>query len=283
MGIVIANPIYDTIFKFLLEDLSIAKELIATIIDEDILTIEVKPQENTTSLNERSLTVYRLDFLAEIKTSSGQKKVLIELQKAKLVTDIMRFRRYLGEQYKKDELPIITIYFLGYTFEESLPAMIQVSRSITDRLTNETSSKISHPFIDSLTHDSFIIQIPKLKLKLQNKLERVLSIFGESYHKERTHIVEYDIPIEDDLQKRITGRLNYAVTDDKLKRQIDLEEEVLLELQNLERKVDDKDKELIEKDRVIGEKDKVIGEKEKELNEKDKLIEELKKQLEGLK
>ena len=49
----------------------------------------------------------------------------IEIQKAKLVTDIMRFRRYLGEQYRdpnnavtetdgrKQALPLLTVYFFS--------------------------------------------------------------------------------------------------------------------------------------------------------------------------
>ncbi|HMZ60948.1 MAG TPA: hypothetical protein PL048_19380, partial [Leptospiraceae bacterium] len=118
MAIALANPVYDTVFKFLLEDLVIARELISEIIHQEIISIEVRPQESTvtvdrkeTGISEKNafqkesrehtpfLTVYRLDFLAEIKTSEGTKKVLIELQKAKLSTDIMRFRKYLGEQY----------------------------------------------------------------------------------------------------------------------------------------------------------------------------------------
>ena len=51
-------------------------------------------------LRPHSLTVYRLDFKATIKTPQGPKIVLIEIQKAKFATDIMRFRRYLGAQYQ---------------------------------------------------------------------------------------------------------------------------------------------------------------------------------------
>jgi len=43
-----------------------------------------------------------LDFSAKIRLpDQSYKQVLIEIQKAKYSTDIMRFRRYLGEQYKK--------------------------------------------------------------------------------------------------------------------------------------------------------------------------------------
>jgi hypothetical protein len=80
------------------------------------------------------LTVYRLDFSAKIKTAEGYKNVIIELQKAKFPTDIMRFRSYLGQQFanknnfqkikidnhiRKTGLPIISIYFLGHKLDNT--------------------------------------------------------------------------------------------------------------------------------------------------------------------
>ena len=46
------------------------------------------------------MAVYRLDFAAKIKTDTGDQTILIEIQKAKYAADIMRFRRYLGSQYR---------------------------------------------------------------------------------------------------------------------------------------------------------------------------------------
>ena len=91
---IIANPIYDTVFKFLMEDLTIAKTLISVIIGEEIIELEVKPQEQTTFSNKYLLTVFRLDFKAIIKTTNGVKrKVLIELQKSNNSFDIMNRTR----------------------------------------------------------------------------------------------------------------------------------------------------------------------------------------------
>ena len=81
----IANPIYDVVFKFLLEDRDSAIILLSTIINEPIESLDLLPQENIAHLQSRSLTVYRLDFSAKIKTAEGEyKHVLIEIQKAKL-------------------------------------------------------------------------------------------------------------------------------------------------------------------------------------------------------
>jgi len=124
---IIANPIYDVVFKYLLEDIEIARDLLSTILGEEVVSLELKAQE-TASENTWNIQILRLDFKAVIKKKDGSLfKVLIELQKSKQVFDVMRFRRYLGDNYRKEDqildkdglavfrpLPIITIYFLGF-------------------------------------------------------------------------------------------------------------------------------------------------------------------------
>jgi len=78
----VANPIYDVVFKFLMEDNIIAKLYISKIIEEDILELELCPQEKTANLSYRDITVYRLDFKAKIKTPDGYKVVIKKKKKA---------------------------------------------------------------------------------------------------------------------------------------------------------------------------------------------------------
>ena len=90
----IANPIYDATFKFLSEDEKVAKKFISTIIGEQINEPEIIPRETTLAhLKGKDgyvvgYTVCSLDFLANIDTATGRETVIIELQKAKLPTDI---------------------------------------------------------------------------------------------------------------------------------------------------------------------------------------------------
>jgi hypothetical protein len=82
--VLIANPIYDSAFKYLLEDNEVARELLSAILDEQIVSIEVKPQETTTESADYGVNILRLDFKAVVKTAADERrKVLIELQKAK--------------------------------------------------------------------------------------------------------------------------------------------------------------------------------------------------------
>ena len=134
---IIANPIYDVVFKYLLEDAEIARDLLSTILGEEVTQLEFKPQETSTESSD-SIKILRLDFKAVIKKKDGSLfKVLIELQKSKQVFDVMRFRRYLGDNYRKEDqmidndgiavfrpLPIITIYFLGFLLNNVPSAVI---------------------------------------------------------------------------------------------------------------------------------------------------------------
>ncbi len=207
----IANPIYDVVFKYLMDDNKIAKLFISTIIGKEIEELLFKPQERVVNLEQRSFTVYRLDFSAKIKIGEEYRQVIIEIQKAKFATDIMRFRKYLGEQYlNKDNtytvqkekeiikraIPIISIYFLGHKLENIENSGIRVERKYYDIITgDEIAAK--EDFIESLTHDSYVIQIPQLTEKRRTELEILLSVFDQSNITENHHIInvkEEDFP-----------------------------------------------------------------------------------------
>jgi hypothetical protein len=318
---IIANPIYDTVFKRLMENERVAKFLIGTLLEQHIESIEVKPQEFTylkdldqddpevqhfitMKLQERlSINVFRLDFIATIKTENGEhKKVLIEIQKAINQIDLMRFRRYLGEQYKKEDkinhennvLPITTIYILGFTLPEIDTACIKVERNYRDLINKQVIDKKSD-FIEKLTHDSFIVQVERITDRYQTRLDKLLSIFEQKNFLDENKILKtFQHPTDIDELKLITDILHHAGTDPEERKQIENEQEAwrsinamfigkerefLKKIDEMDKVLEKKDRELEEKDKVLEEKDKVLEEKDKVLEEKDKLIEDLLKKL----
>ena len=127
----IANPIYDVVFKYLLEDNKVAKLLLSAIIGEKIEELDFSAQEHTVDIErpeKPSFTVCRFDFSAKVKTDKGFKTVGIELQKAKLQSDLMRFRRYLGVQYQKSD----NVYLVNHKkpTNQATPEMIEKPREI---------------------------------------------------------------------------------------------------------------------------------------------------------
>lgn len=267
----IANPIYDSVFKYLMEDIEIAKGIIAAIIDEEIVTLDLKAQESVYK-SKKSLTVYHLDFIAKLRMNDGAyKNVLIELQKSNLPYDIMRFRRYVGEQYKKvDEiikddgtiskgpLPIITIYFLGFYISKTLPGVIKVDRKYIDVLEGKEIQE-QNDFIEQLTHDSYVIQVPALKLQMRTRLEWILSIFKqENFIEADSHrLKSYDYEPQDDLMKTILRQLEKAAGDKELLRTLELEEMAEREYENA---FGDLERRLMRQEKLIQEKDKYIKE-----------------------
>ena len=82
----------------------IAKKVLSVILECEVLELNIQQQEIVT-IQHSGLKLYRLDFSAVIVNEKGEKqKVLIELQKSKLSTNILRFRSYLGNSYTKKEI-----------------------------------------------------------------------------------------------------------------------------------------------------------------------------------
>lgn len=257
-SMLIANPIYDVVFKYLMEDAKVAKLLIGSIIGCEILDLEFRPKSFTTQVHGSEdairpfFTIYHLDFSAKIKTPEEEKLVIIEVQKAKLATDILRFRQYLGKQYsdkknvykvasndgsvKNLALPIISIYFLGHSLESihDIP-VIHVNRRYIDVYSQMEITQKDH-FIESLSHDSYVISIQDLKTRRRNELEILLSVFDQSNQTEDQHILNVR---EDDFPEQfrpIIRRLQKAVEVPEIRDNMEAEDTYLEELESQERR-----------------------------------------------
>lgn len=277
---IIANPIYDVVFKRLMENEKVAKFFISTLLEQEIVAVEVKPQEYTYKgeletpegiqaaeerIRERfSIWVYRLDFIATIKTETGEYiKVLIEIQKAKNPIDLMRFRNYLAEQYKKEDkinhknvvLPITTIYILGFKLPEIESPCIRVKRDYID-LINKTTLTQKSEFVEKLTHDCFVVQVERITDRYQTRLDKLLSVFEQrnfTDDKEITKSYNYALDLEE--VKTITEILHYVGTDPQERKQIENEQEarrtINAMLEDYQEKIAERDKALSEKDQEL--------------------------------
>ncbi|MDR3261614.1 MAG: hypothetical protein LBT78_07230, partial [Tannerella sp.] len=281
----IANPIYDIVFKYMMEDNKVARKFISTIIREQVLELEFAPQENTIEKNKQAdpetdtrttvQTYYRADFVAKLAVPDGYKTVLIEMQKVSQPTDIMRFRRYLGGQYRKadnismdingDEQArqIYCIFFFGEGLGIKGVPVLTVDNMVRDFATGE-SLNVKHNFIDGLHHKSWIIQVPDIKSeRRRNEVEVLLSVFDQHNKTGDKHILtirEEDFPGE---FHPIIRRLQKAVASEEVLRSMDFEDYFLEDIRQSVRK------KAREKDRIIAKKDLALSEQAKALNEKE--------------
>ena len=284
----LANPIYDTVFKYLMEDTEIARLFLSQIIGEEITQIELRPKEQTHKTEKHDITVFRLDFKATIKLkqpkSKSKKKdwkathktVLIELQKAKKDKDIERFRKYLGNNYiAKDtitdesgrvqsvDLPIVTIYILGYPMPPIETSVLKINRVYIDLNTNQPLD-VQTEFIEKLTHDCYAILIKKLPKEARSELERILQVFNQTYILDtdnRFLDVDKQVIKDNELLKLMSERLRDAALDE------DVTDAMLIE-KEVDEEIDRHIREKQEKDEIIKEQAELIEKLQQQLKDK---------------
>lgn len=267
---IIANPINDTVFKRMMENEQVAKFFIGTLLEQQIESVAVRPQEFTYTNELAGLAVFRIDFIAIIKTATGEhKKVLIEIQKAKNHIDLMRFRNYLGEQYKKEDqinakkaiLPITTIYILGFNLPEIDSACLKVERNYKDLVTKKLINQRSD-FVEKLTHDSFIVQVDRITNRYQTSLDKLLSVFEQNNFIDDKKITkQFNHPTDNEDVKILTEILHYSGTNPEERKRIETEQEAWRTVNAM---FEEKEKELLKR---LEEKDKVNADLLRQIDE----------------
>ena len=284
----IANPIYDVVFKYLLDDEKVARLVLSALLGKEVLELEFRPTEvhhEAARPNGTQLLVLRMDFAATLRQEDGARKlVLIEIQKARTAWDVQRFRRYLGSNYaspenvyldpegKQQALPIVTIYFLGEGLECVDVPVLKINRHYLDLATGD-EVKITDPFVEALTHDSIVVQINRLKNRRRNDLERLLAVFDQGRaSRSDPHLLDI---LEENFPERhreVLRRLMRAAAEQEVRDKMDVEDDILTAFQDQARESADLRQALVEKDQVMEKNAQA-------LEEKDRLIADLKKRL----
>ena len=261
MMIQIANPIYDSVFKYLMEDERIAKTLLSALLKKEVVAVEMRRNEYTNGVRD-NISMFRIDFGAHVKEPDGTiRLVLIELQKTWLETETLRFRQYLGAQYSNPEnvpsennkdgyaIPMVAIYLLGHRVGDINVPVLYVKHKAYDYDGNVVTDGIPDPFVESLIHDSIIVQIPLLHGQVNNRLEKVLSVFDQSQKNgSDRHVLNVnDTPFNDDEDMQyLLRRLLMAAADAQLRQDMNVEDEYFKALEDRDTALMIKDKKLAE-------------------------------------
>lgn len=261
MMIQIANPIYDSVFKYLMEDERIAKTLLSALLKKEVVALEMRRNEYTNGVRD-NISMFRIDFGAHVKEPDGTiRLVLIELQKTWLETETLRFRQYLGAQYSNPEnvpsennkdgyaIPMVAIYLLGHRVGDINVPVLYVKHKAYDYDGNVVTDGIPDSFVESLIHDSIIVQIPLLHGQVNNRLEKVLSVFDQSQKNgSDRHVLNVnDIPFNDDEDMQyLLRRLLMAAADAQLRQDMNVEDEYFKALEDRDTALMIKDKKLAE-------------------------------------
>ena len=302
----IANPIYDAAFKYLMQDSRAARLLVGRIAGLDVESLELRPQELATPRDasrrdegetvQPPLALFRMDFAARVRTSDGgERQVLIEIQKTNAPTVIERFRAYLGQQLcspanviehpsgRREATRIVTIYLLGYDLGLSDEAVLDVCPRATERRTG-AEIDAGHPFIAGIHHRSHIVQIPRLRGRRRDDLERVLSIFDQGdarIERGGAQVLTIDEAAYPPEYSFVLRQLQRAASESDVRRFMEGEDQLLrdsiswgrqadYERRRADRERAGKEREQAGKERERAEKERERAEKERERAEKER-------------
>ena len=282
----VANPIYDSVFKFMMEDERVAKTILSALLKKEVLAVTIRPHEYSNTTRD-SLSMFRIDFAAQIREDNGEEQlVLIELQKTWLDTETLRFRQYLGAQYNSQRnikpdsrkgyaYPMIAVYLLGHRVGKIEEPVIYVNHKAYDYNGKELKDSEKEPFVESLIHNSIIVQIPLLRGQVNNKLDKVLSIFDQTKKDELDNQVlnidEASYTDDADMM-HIIHRLTAAAADSEMRQDMNVEDEYF-------KAIEDRDTAIMQRDKRLNEQESRLNEQATQLNEQATQLNEQKSRL----
>ena len=290
----VANPIYDCVFKFLMEDERIAKTVLSALLKKEVVSVEMRRHEHPNVTRDK-ISMFRIDFAAQVKEDDGTVRLIrIELQKTWVDTETLRFRRYLAAQYNTEEnmvkegelkgyaVPMIAVYLLGHRVGDIDKAVVYVTHNAFDYDGKVVEGGMQDPFINSLIHDSIIVQIPLLHGKINNRLDRVLSVFDQSQRDAKNQQIvcldEKEYAGDSDMMY-ILHRLGLAAMDADVRQEMNDEDEFYSVLEARDTQVMKLNEQLTEKRRQLNEKNAQLNEQKVQLSEKTVRLAEAEAQL----
>ncbi len=312
--LIIPNPIYDVVFRYLMEDPDSAMIVISTLINEKIKKLQLEPtthsekHENQTAIEiidpktKDDIYLFHLDFSAVIELPDGSEElIMIELQKASEPDDIFRFKRYISKNFQKKQekeitdpktqaietinkpIRLIPIFILNFRIENEInDLLIKTNRLKTGVFKNKNLQK-HNEFIDNLSYDIWVVQLPNLQHiteadyqndEYKQKLFTLLKLFDQ---KSKVKDNEHRLRI---IRKFFPGFLNRVIKRIQAAsiNNPHLEEQMFAEDEYLKSLIK-RDNKITLLEEIIDKKDKALENKDKELEDSKKIIVEFAKTL----
>ena len=305
--IIIPNPIYDVVFRYLMEDTESAMIVLSTLINEKITSLQLEPQIHTQKnkfktriadpKSKDDIHLFHLDFTATIALPDGTEElIMIELQKASEPDDIFRFKRYISKNFQKKyekeiihpishtvekvnkPIRLIPIFILNFRIENEInDLLIRTDRIKTGVFKNKNLVK-HNEFIDNLSYDILVVQLPNLQNiteseyageEYKKKLFALLKLFDQkSKVKDNEHRLRLIRKFFPGFLERVIKRLQAAdVNNPDIEEQMFAEDEYLKALIDRDNQITYFKEEIDKKDKAIEEKDKIIIELAKTLKD----------------
>ena len=292
MIIHVANPIYDSVFKYIMEDERIAKTMLSALLKKEVVHVTVRPHEYSNTTRD-TLSMFRIDFAATLREREGNeikdRIVLIELQKTWLNTETLRFRQYLGAQYSNKNnireaedkgfaYPMVAVYLLGHRVGNIKEPIVYVNHDVFDYNGNVVEDGNMEPFVESLTHNSIIVQIPLLHGNVNNRLEKVLSVFDQTLVDGDTQQVlkiDEDKFADDNDMLYVLHKLTAAAANSEMRQDMNVEDEYY-------KAIEDRDTAIMQRDKMLKERDCKMAQMDERLSQQSEQLSQQSEQLRNM-
>ncbi|WP_444403079.1 hypothetical protein [Prevotella sp.] len=292
MIIHVANPIYDSVFKYIMEDERIAKTMLSALLKKEVVHVTVRPHEYSNTTRD-TLSMFRIDFAATVREREGNeikdRIVLIELQKTWLNTETLRFRQYLGAQYSNKNnireaedkgfaYPMVAVYLLGHRVGNIKEPIVYVNHDVFDYNGNVVEDGNMEPFVESLTHNSIIVQIPLLHGNVNNRLEKVLSVFDQTLVDGDTQQVlkiDEDKFADDNDMLYVLHKLTAAAANSEMRQDMNVEDEYY-------KAIEDRDTAIMQRDKMLKERDCKMAQMDERLSQQSEQLSQQSEQLRNM-
>lgn len=292
MIIHVANPIYDSVFKYIMEDERIAKTMLSALLKKEVVHVTVRPHEYSNTTRD-TLSMFSIDFAATVREREGNeikdRIVLIELQKTWLNTETLRFRQYLGAQYSNKNnireaedkgfaYPMVAVYLLGHRVGNIKEPIVYVNHDVFDYNGNVVEDGNMEPFVESLTHNSIIVQIPLLHGNVNNRLEKVLSVFDQTLVDGDTQQVlkiDEDKFADDNDMLYVLHKLTAAAANSEMRQDMNVEDEYY-------KAIEDRDTAIMQRDKMLKERDCKMAQMDERLSQQSEQLSQQSEQLRNM-
>ena len=139
--------------------------------------------------------------------------------------------------------------------------LVYVNHDVFDYNGNVVAEGNTEPFVESLTHNSIIVQIPRLQGNVNNRLEKVLSVFDQTNVEGDTQQVlkiDEDKYADDNDMMYVLHKLTAAAANSEMRQDMNVEDEFY-------KAIEDRDTAIMQRDKILKEQSEQISQQSEQL------------------
>jgi hypothetical protein len=199
----------------MLKDKKAAKSFFSAIIENETLELDTNNLYcNFHDRENEKNPVFWLYSTAKITTANGKyKKILVEVKKSVLNSDILNFNGYCKQPDYEKPLPVYTVMIIEQGIDIPNGPSIESGYVVTDVMSGETLTNVNISFLPYIHDKSWIFQICYINNGGRNDVERLMSLFK----RENGYIIDVN---EEDFPKSyhpVIHRLHAALENEDVR------------------------------------------------------------------